>query len=201
MDHKLQELTEKLYNEGVVKGNQEANQILAKAEENAKQIIADAHEKAAAILADANSKSVDLEKNTQSELQLASKQMLSALEQEVVAFITGSIVEEAIQPAINDKEFIQKLIQSAVENWAPKQDLLVVVSNEDKEAVEKYFASKAKQLLNKSIKIEAVNKIKTGFQIGPADGSFKVSFTHEDFASFFKEFVRPKIVELLFSKK
>jgi V/A-type H+-transporting ATPase subunit E len=201
MDHKLQEITDKLFQEGVVKGSQKAEELLADANKKAQQVIADAEQKAQQIVAEAQKKAEELDKNVKSELQLASRQMVNALEQEVANLITGAIVSDAVQPAITDKEFLQKLIMAAVTNWAPKQDLLVVVSPEDKPTVEAYFSSQAKQLLNSGLTIQSVNKVKTGFQIGPVDGSFKVSFSNEDFISFFKEFIRPKIVELLFDRK
>lgn len=201
MDQNLKELTEKLYQEGVAKGNQQADVVLAEANKKSNQIIALAETKAKAILAEAEKKAAELDKNTKSELQLASRQIISTLEQEVIKLVNGSIVEKAVKMSIDDKAFIQQLILTAVSNWAAKQDVLVVVSPEDKQSVEDFFASNAKQLLDEGLKIESANNIKTGFLIGPADGSYKVSFTQDDFIEFFKEFIRPKIVELLFDGK
>ena len=201
MDQKLQELTEKLYQEGVSKGNLQAEELLAKARKQAEEIISGAENQAKNIIANAEKKAADLEKNTRSELQLASRQVISALEQEVANLVNGAIVANSVQPAVADKAFMQKLILAAVSNWAQTQDLLIVVSPNDVKEVEAYFAANAKALLNKNVKIESANNIKTGFQIGPADGGYKVSFTSDDFVDFFKEFIRPKVVELLFGKK
>jgi V/A-type H+-transporting ATPase subunit E len=43
--------------------------------------------------------------------------------------------------------------------------------------------------------------MKSGFKVGPADGSYVISFTDEDFNNFFKAYLRPKSTELLFEKK
>ena len=43
MENKIQELTDKIYREGVEKGNEEAQKLIAKAQEEAKRIIEDAH--------------------------------------------------------------------------------------------------------------------------------------------------------------
>lgn len=201
MDQKLKDLTEKLYQEGVAKGNQQADEVLAVANLKSKEIITQAEARAKTILIDAKKKAAELDKNTKSELQLAARQMISSLEQEVVNLVNGNIVESAVKASTDDKAFIQQLIMAAVSNWSSKQDLLVVVSSDDQKPVEEFFASNAKKLLNNGLKIESANKIKAGFQIGPADGSYKVSFTQEDFIEFFKEFIRPKIVELLFKGK
>jgi V/A-type H+/Na+-transporting ATPase subunit E len=201
MDQKLKELTEKLYQEGVAKGNNQAGQIIEEANQKAKQIIADAENKAMALVAEAEKKAIEMDKNSKSELKLASRQLISALEQEVTDLINGQIVGTAVKSATDDQAFIQKLILEAVANWAPKQDLLVVVSPENKKAVDDFFATKAKKMLDQGVEIQSVNNIKTGFQIGPVDGSYKVSFTSEDFIEFFKAFIRPKVVELLFDRK
>ena len=62
----LSELTDKIYAEGVEKGNAEAQQIVEKANAKAAGIIAEAEKKAAAIVADAENKSADLDKNQSS---------------------------------------------------------------------------------------------------------------------------------------
>lgn len=201
MDQKLQELTEKLYQEGVLKGNNEAEKIIADARVQAKEIIENAKAEAEAIIIDSEKKSAELSKNTRSELQLASGQMLSALQQEVVNLISGSIIESTVKPATDDIKYIQELILTAVQNWSAKQDLLIAVSEKDIKSIEDFFGSHVKQQLEKGITINSANNIKAGFQIGPADGSYKVSFTQDDFMNFFKEFIRPKVVELLYGQK
>jgi V/A-type H+-transporting ATPase subunit E len=51
MENKIQELTDKIYREGVEKGNEEAQKLIAKAQEEAKRIIEDAHKEADSIVA------------------------------------------------------------------------------------------------------------------------------------------------------
>ena len=48
------------------------------------------------------------------------------------------------------------------------------------------------------MKIEKVSGHDASFTIAPADGSYKVSFGEDEFVSFFKEFLRPGLVEMLF---
>ena len=57
----------------------------------------------------------------------------------------------------------------------------------------------AKALLDKGVTIEQVNGKKAQFSIAPADGSYKVNFGEGEFEAFFKAFLRPQMVELLFS--
>ena len=68
----------------------------------------------------------------------------------------------------------------------------------DADGLKKYFAAQAKALLDKGVKIEQVNGNKTLFTVSPADGSYKVNFGEEEFMNYFKEFLRPQLVEMLF---
>ena len=58
--------------------------------------------------------------------------------------------------------------------------------------------TKAKDLLDKGVKIEQVNGIKSLFTISPADGSYKLNFGEEELENYFKAFLRPQLVEMLF---
>ena len=51
---------------------------------------------------------------------------------------------------------------------------------------------------DKGVKIENVNGSKMFFTISPADGSFKVNFGEEEFENYFKDFLRPQLVQMLF---
>ena len=71
MQNKLQELTDKLYNEGLSKGKQEGEEILAKAKVQAEEIVAKAKAEAASILAAANKEAEDLKTKVQGDLKQA----------------------------------------------------------------------------------------------------------------------------------
>ena len=59
-------------------------------------------------------------------------------------------------------------------------------------------AAHAKELLDKGVTINKVNGKETLFTISPADGSYKVNFGKEEFETYFKEFLRPQMIEMLF---
>ena len=64
-----------------------------------------------------------------------------------------------------------------------------------------YFAANVKELLDKGVKITEVKKMAAEFAIMPADGSYKVTFGDAEFEAYFKAFLRPKLVEMLFEGK
>ena len=196
MDTKIQELTDKIYREGVEKGNEEAGRIIAEANAQKESIVKAAEEQAAQIVAEAEKKAAELKKNTEAELKLFASQSVEALKSEVTNLITGAIVSANVKAAVTDPAYMQKVILELVKSW-PAQEFLTIQASEAS-ALKAYFEANAKALLNKGYKIEQVNGKKASFSIVPADGSYKVTFGEEEFVEFFKEFLRPQLIEMLF---
>lgn len=193
---KIQELTSKLYSEGVEKGKEEAEKILAEANTQKKKILEEAEAKAKQIVDLAKKEASELKSNTESELKLYANQSSEALKSEITNLITDKISSSNVKSATTDSSFMQKLIVELVKNWAKDEKLTIGVESGDE--LESYIASNAKDLLEKGLKIESVNGIKTGFTVSPEDGTYKVKFGEEEFVEYFKEFLRPQIQKLLF---
>lgn len=196
MENKIQELTDKLYREGVEKGNVEAQKLISEAQEKAQKLIDDAKKEAESIIAAANKTSEELKENTKSELKLFAGQALNALKTEVVNLLTNQTVSDAVKNFTANKEFFNNFVVTLAKQWSADEP--VVISVENAEELKKYFLKNAKELLDKGVKIEEVKGSKVLFSISPADGSYKVNFGEEEFENYFKEFLRPQLVQMLF---
>ncbi|MDD6211178.1 MAG: hypothetical protein PUB21_11310 [Bacteroidales bacterium] len=196
MDTKIQELTEKLYQEGVEKGNQEAARLIQEAKTQSAAIIKDAEEKANAVLADAAKKAAEQKKNVESELKLFAGQSVEALKSEIANLITDKIVSSDVKSIVSDQAFLQEFIVKLATQWLEKENL--VIQTADAEALKSYFMTHAKELMDKGIKIEKVNGKPASFVLLPEDGSYKITFGEDQFIAYFKEFLRPRLVEMLF---
>ena len=196
MENKIQELTDKIYREGVAKGNEEAQRLVDNAREEAAKILEDARKEAEAIVAAARKTATETAENTQSEIKLFAGQAVNALKTEVASLLTNQVVTDAVKGFVADKDYLNKFIVSLATQWAANED--IVISTADAEGLKKYFAANAKALLDKGVKVEQVNGNKTLFSISPADGSYKVNFGEEEFENYFKVFLRPQLVEMLF---
>ena len=192
----LSELTDKIYAEGVEKGNAEAQQIIENANAKAADIIAQAEKKAAALVAEAESKSADLDKKTRAELKLYAEQSVNAVKTEIVNLLADKIATDSVKAATADAKFIQGLIAKLAEQMA--KDGEVLIEAKDAETLKKYFAANAKGLLDKGVEIKEVKGIKTNFTIQPAKGGYKLAFGDAEFIAYFKEMLRPQLVEMLF---
>ena len=196
MENKIQELTDKIYREGVEKGNEEAQRLVSNAREEAVKILEEARKEAEAIMAAARKSATETAENTQSEIKLFAGQAVNALKTEIASLLTNQVVSDAVKGFVVDKDYLNKFIVSLATQWAA--DEAIVISTADAEGLKKYFAANAKAVLDKGVKIEQVNGNKTLFSISPADGSYKVNFGEEEFENYFKDFLRPQLVEMLF---
>ncbi len=198
MNTRLKDLTEKLYQEGVSKGQVKAQQQIDAAQQEAEDILKQAQEQAQKIVQDAEIKAKNLLTNAEAERQLKFDQAKSALKQEIEHFISGSIVKDTVQPAMADVQFMQQLITEVTTAWVKDNNVTLFVNEEQKNRLSQQLAGQAKEMLDKGVEIQTVNGIKAGFKIGPADGSYVVSFTENDFINYLAGFLRPQMMELLF---
>lgn len=196
MENKIQELTDKIYHEGVEKGNKEAQKLIANAQETAQKIIEDARKEADTILATARKEADDMAENTKSELKMFANQAANALKSEIATLVTNKLVDADVKSFVANKDFLNAFILSLASKWSVTEP--IVISTADADELNAYFSKKAKDLLDKGVKIEQVNGIKTLFTISPANGSYKINFGEEEFMNYFKEFLRPQLLEMLF---
>ena len=196
MENKIQELADKIYHDGVEKGNIEADKIVRKAQEEASSIIENAHKAADSIVNAARKEADKLSENAKSDLHLYAEQAVNALKSEVATLLTDKIVRSDVKKLFSDENFLHSLILAMAKNWLENEP--VVISTQDAEKLNAYFLSEAKDLLDKGLKIEQVNGLKTSFSIAPADGSYKINFGEEEFVNYLKSFLRPRLLEVLF---
>ena len=196
MNTKIQELTDIIYNEGVAKGQAEADQILAQAKEQAQKLIADARKEADALLASAKKESADNAENVRKELKLYAAQAVEALKSEIATVVTNKIVEDSVKGFTADQTAFNEFMLKIAQEWGKNQQ--IEIKSADAEALKKYFIANAKELLDKGVKITQVNGRQAEFSIQPADGAYKVNFGTEEFENWFKSILRPQLVETLF---
>lgn len=196
MDAKIQELTDKIYREGVEKGNEEAGRIIAEAKAEEQNMLRNARKEAEEIVAQARKEAAEWKKNTESELKMFASQAVEALKSEVTNLITGKVVSDNVKAASTDAEFMKKMMLEIAREWAKNGAISIQTS--DAKELTSYFQANASDLLNKGVTIEEVNGRKTSFSIAPADGSYKISFGEEEFITYFKEFLRPQLIDILF---
>lgn len=200
MTDKIQEITEKIYNEGVAKAKEDARIIISEARLKAEEIVNEAKKEKAEIIRKANDDANEFKKKTETELQLSSRQFISTIKQQITDIITTKQVEVEVKSAYSDKDFIKKIILTILQNWKQDndEDLQILLSENYKNEIDAFLDNKALEAMNKTVKIVYDSKIESGFKIGPANGGYIISFTDKDFINYFKRYTKERTRKLLF---
>ena len=200
MQNKLQELTDKLYNEGLSKGKQEGEEILAKAKVQAEEIVAKAKAEAAAIVAAANKDAEDLKTKVQGDLKMAAAQSVAATKKDIETLVVTKMTETEVKKALTSAEFVKEVILAVAKGFTTEDaaDLELVLPESLKSSLEPFVSSELSKVLKGGVEASFTKKISGGFTIGPKDGGYFISFTEETFNALISEYLRPATKKILF---
>jgi V/A-type H+-transporting ATPase subunit E len=154
------------------------------------------------IVEKAREQAQEIRKNVNAELKLSSTQAISSVKQQITELITLKIVDQPVKDSFKDKGFMKELILLLVKNWASGDKtgtgISLLLPEKEKEDLEKFLEEKHHEVLDEGFEIKSDPDLETGFKVGPADGSYRISFTDEDFANFLKDYLRPRTNQLLY---
>ncbi len=196
MNNKIQELTDIIFNEGVAKGQAQADSIVAQAQTQAETILADARKEAAEIVQAARKESAAHSENVHKELKLYAQQVLEALKSQIATTVTDRIAGDAVKGLFADSESFNSLVLEIARQWDGAQAPVISTAQADK--MKAWFTAKAKDLLDGGLEIRQVAGRDAFFSIQPKDGSYRVDFGDAEFENWLKSMLRDQIVELLF---
>ena len=200
MSNKLQELTDRLYNEGLSRGREEGELLLANARKEADEILAAARREAESIVKDARENADKLRSKAESDIRMASEQSLQATRKDIEDLLLNSVCADKVSAALKDEDLIKEMLKSVASRFdsGETEDLSLVLPEELRSKLEPWVASELKKALGKKVEASFSKKISGGFTIGPKDGSWYVSFSDETFRELICEYLRPVTRKLLF---
>ena len=200
----MQELTDKLYNEGLSKGKQEGEAILAKARKLAEEIIAKANSDADSIRAAARREAEELKTKVTGDVRMAALQSITATRQSIEKLILTEMTDKETSSALSSAGYVKKLIEAVAKSFNPAgqdpADIALVLPESMKKELEPFVTDELSRILKAGVSAKFSRKISGGFTIGPKDGGYFISFTDETFKELISEYLRPATRELLFGK-
>ncbi|MBR1574624.1 MAG: hypothetical protein IJ652_07245 [Bacteroidales bacterium] len=199
---KLQELTDKLYQEGLSKGKEAGEALLARAKEEADAIVAQARKQAEGIVAEATRQAEDLRTKAEGDTRMASLQALQATRQDIENLVVTRMTDTQVKEAMSAPEFVKGIITAVAQRFSAQesQDLSLVLPESLRSALEPFVKGELGRILGQEVSAEFSKKIAGGFRIGPKDGSYFISLTDETFRDLVGEYLRPATRKLLFGK-
>lgn len=202
MQNKLQELTDKLYNEGLSKGREEGEALLAKAKSQAADIVAEAEKKAAEIMTKAEKEAEAYKVKVAGDLKMAASQSVQATRKDIEDLVVFKMTGAATEKALSDEAFVKEVIKAVAEkfNVETAMDLNLVLPETLKSSLEPFVKNELSTILKGQVNASFSKKIAGGFTIGPKDGSYFISLTDETFKELISEYLRPATRKLLFGE-
>lgn len=202
MQNKLQELTDKLYNEGLSKGREEGEALLAKAKSQAADIVAEAEKKAAEIMTKAEKEAEAYKVKVAGDLKMAASQSVQATRKDIEDLVVFKMTGSATEKALSDEAFVKEVIKAVAEkfNAETAMDLSLVLPESLKSSLEPFVKNELSTILKGQVNASFSKKIAGGFTIGPKDGSYFISLTDETFKELISEYLRPATRKLLFGE-
>lgn len=200
MSNKLQELTDRLYNEGLSKGKEEGEILLSKARKEADEIIAKARKQAEDIVTEAENRAAQLKEKAESDIKMASEQALMATKKDIENLLVNALCTEETEKVLSEEKFLKEIILAVAQKFSTQQseDISLVLPASLERMLEPWVSTELKKALKKEISVDFSKKIKGGFSIGPQNGSWYISMSDESFKALISEYLRPVTKKLLF---
>ena len=197
---KLQELTQKLYEEGLAKGKQEGETLLQKAAAEADSIVKQAKEEAEAILAKARKDAEDYKIKVEGDVKMAAQQSVQATRTDIENLVVSKVVDGTVDKALSNEDYLKGIITAVAQKFSADEpaDLSLVLPESLKAGLEPFVKNELGKLLGKGVDAAFSKKIAGGFKIGPKDGGYFVSLTDDTFKELIGSYLRPATKKLLF---
>lgn len=197
---KLQELTRRLYEEGLAKGKEEGQAMLEKAAAEADSIVKKAQEEAEAILEKARKEAQDYKTKVEGDVKMAAGQSVQATRTAIENLVIAKIADKPVGKVLSSEEFTKGIITAVAQKFSAEEpaDLSLILPESLKAGLEPFLKGELADLLGKGVEASFSKKMSGGFKIGPKDGGYFISLTDETFRELIGEYMRPATKKLLF---
>ena len=200
MNNRLQELTDKLYNEGLSKGKAEGEALLAQAKEKAAAIVEEARKEAEAIVGKARKDAEELSAKVSNDIRMASSQSMQATRMDIENLVVSKMVDTDVKKAMSSADFLKEVITAVARNFSAQEssDISLVLPEAHKGELEPFVKNELGKILGKGVEASFSKKIAGGFRIAPKDGGYFISMTDETMKELIGEYLRPATRKILF---
>ncbi len=202
MQDKLQELTDRLYNEGLSKGKQEGEELLQKAHAEAEAIVAQAKAEAERIIAQANREADELKTKVAADVKMAATQSIAVTKQEIEQMVVAKAAQQGVKASMGNAEFVKELIASVVKAFNPQNAspvaLDLILPDALKAQLEPFVQNEIANQFKGEVKVDYSKKMNGGFKVAPKDGGYVLQFTDDEFTQLIANYLRPATKKILF---
>ena len=202
MENKLEQLTRKLYDEGLEKGRAEADRLVSEAKAEASRIVAEAQTKAEGIVKQAQERADDTAKNAMTEIALAGRQAVAKIKNEIAEAVVAKSTAAGVKDANLDGSFVKEMLLAVAKNWngaaGSKVELTALLPEAARTKLDTAMKAAAAELLSAGVEVGYSADVKSGFKVAQKEGGYYISFSDDDFNALLGSYLRDKVRDLLF---
>jgi len=199
MAKQVQELIDKIKQEGFSAAKEKAQAVEAQAQEKAKIIIEQAQKQAQGILETATREAKKLDETAKAAIKQAARDMILDLRREIQK-ILNTIIRKDVKESLSP-EALADIIKEVAQNFSEKTqgsaDIKVVLSKNDLDSLKKGMIKKLQEEIKQKITFESSEEIAAGFTISFDAGKSSFDFTDESLSEHLSAYLNPEVGALV----
>jgi len=197
MDVKLENLIEKIKQEGIEEAEKQREAVLTEAGKKAEKILAEAKAQAEDMRNKAERDSAQFRQTAEAALAQASRDLVLKV-REQLTFICDNLLRSQVREALSP-EIVKEMLVKIAEKWDLQQGLSLeaVLSPEDRDRVKELVLSSLQEKAGQSLEFAVSPEIEKGFRINRKDENIYYDFSDESIVDSLKELVNPVLGEIL----
>lgn len=199
MPEELQYLIDRIQREAVDTGEQQAAKIVAQAREKAAALVREAEAKGAAIVEKAEIDATLFTQRGEQALAQSARDLLITVGRGVER-IFDELADRATDQLVDAKTLqpvLARIMEAYAKDGGHAQNLEVMVSEVDRNALTDYFKQQFAAELDKGMKITVDPRIGKGFKVRRHDRHIEHDFSREAIAEAVSSFLRPALAETI----
>jgi len=196
MTEQIQDLIEKIKQEGFGVAEEKARKIEEQAKKEAEGIISRARQEADKLLKDARQQLAREQEAQKALLAQAGRDLLLSLRKEINSMLERLVVKE-VDKALTP-ESMHKIISDLVKDLAAsKSDIIITVGKHNLEELKKHFHARLKEEALGAITLKPSQDMRGGFTISFDAGKSCFDFSDKALAEYISGYIKPQLKEIL----
>ena len=199
MTQQIQELINKIKQEGIEQAQTKAKEVEAEARKKAEDIINEAKQRAEQLIANANTEAKRLNDTTQITLKQTARDMLLSVRKEI-QILFNKIIAQEVHKAITPEELAQLIsltVKGSLQNKNNGADITVHLSEHDLKKLREGLLVKIKEEVKHPIKFHSSEGLGTGFTISFDSGKSCFDFSDKSLVEYLSQYLNQELSQLL----
>ncbi|HPW69971.1 MAG: hypothetical protein WDA72_02075 [Desulfomonilia bacterium] len=166
----LGDITQELSEKVLAPARTEADELVRSAREQADALVAEAKAEAEKIRATAKADAENVQKQMHVDMDTAARNFIIMVKEKLQAAIVTPVVEHEIKAAIDDTDFLKRMIEilltEFVKSQGREQPLEILLPKKEQASLEAWFNEKFKEKAAGSLVVQFTDKMTFGFHVG-----------------------------------